>query len=232
MPISPHAEPNEGSIVEPAPPQPDEADQSPSNLEAQNKEDNVARNVAYAAKSATSAETPAHLADDVPYGCNICFETAQDAVVTQCGHLHCWACLHEWFSTPQQSQSPTCPVCKATTGPHRVVPIYGAGSQGQDPRKKLKWAPPRPRGRVATDLSGASRTGTMAVAPPLGRVTFQAGVFPLPGLGFTWSSGGGFQGPGHVNEQGPRNEAEYLSDMMQKLLTVLFIAMFVAMAFS
>ncbi|KAK4055112.1 hypothetical protein OIV83_000392 [Microbotryomycetes sp. JL201] len=168
---------------------------------------------------------------DAPYACNICFETAIDSVVTQCGHLYCWSCLHSWFSTPQSS-GPTCPVCKAITGADKVIPIYGAGQQEVDPRQKLKVVPPRPRAEVA-----GPRTGTVVQgAPPFGRVTFQAGVFPLPGLGFTWSSGGGgFHGPGQIDDrrrQGPPNEAEYLGDVMQKMLTVLFIAVFVAMAFS
>src|SRR5271163_2259848 len=29
------------------------------------------------------------------YDCNICFDNARDPVVTQCGHLYCWPCLHE-----------------------------------------------------------------------------------------------------------------------------------------
>src|SRR5579862_5295617 len=28
------------------------------------------------------------------FECNICFDAARDPVVTQCGHLYCWPCLH------------------------------------------------------------------------------------------------------------------------------------------
>ncbi|KAL6553108.1 E3 ubiquitin-protein ligase rma3 [Orobanche gracilis] len=27
------------------------------------------------------------------FECNICFELAQDPVITLCGHLYCWPCL-------------------------------------------------------------------------------------------------------------------------------------------
>src|ERR1700737_3272066 len=29
------------------------------------------------------------------FDCNICFDAARDPVVTQCGHLYCWACIHQ-----------------------------------------------------------------------------------------------------------------------------------------
>jgi zinc-RING finger domain len=29
------------------------------------------------------------------FDCNICFDAARDPVVTQCGHLYCWPCLHQ-----------------------------------------------------------------------------------------------------------------------------------------
>lgn len=29
------------------------------------------------------------------FDCNICFDSARDPVVTQCGHLYCWPCLHQ-----------------------------------------------------------------------------------------------------------------------------------------
>ena len=28
------------------------------------------------------------------FECNICLDAARDPVVTQCGHLYCWPCLH------------------------------------------------------------------------------------------------------------------------------------------
>lgn len=39
------------------------------------------------------------------FDCNICFDAARDPVVTQCGHLYCWACLHQVCSILQFSHS-------------------------------------------------------------------------------------------------------------------------------
>mmetsp|Transcript_40905 Transcript_40905/g.131551 ORF Transcript_40905/g.131551 Transcript_40905/m.131551 type:complete len:112 (+) Transcript_40905:81-416(+) len=38
------------------------------------------------------------------FECNICLEAAAEPVVTRCGHLFCWACLHQWLNAPQSSQ--------------------------------------------------------------------------------------------------------------------------------
>ncbi|KAH8262239.1 hypothetical protein KR038_008779 [Drosophila bunnanda] len=71
------------------------------------------------------------------YECNICLETARDAVVSRCGHLFCWPCLHQWFLTrPQRTR---CPVCRAPANKDNVIPIYG-GNNTEDPRNKF---PPR-----------------------------------------------------------------------------------------
>ena len=32
---------------------------------------------------------------NLPIQCNICLDTARDAVVSMCGHLFCWPCLHQ-----------------------------------------------------------------------------------------------------------------------------------------
>ena len=28
------------------------------------------------------------------YECSICMDTAKEAIVTKCGHLFCWPCIH------------------------------------------------------------------------------------------------------------------------------------------
>ncbi|XP_051043230.1 E3 ubiquitin-protein ligase RNF5 isoform X2 [Phodopus roborovskii] len=77
------------------------------------------------------------------FECNICLETAREAVVSVCGHLYCWPCLHQWLETRPDRQE--CPVCKAGISREKVVPLYGRGSQKpQDPRLKT---PPRPQGQ-------------------------------------------------------------------------------------
>lgn len=86
---------------------------------------------------------------DSAFECNICLETAKDAVVSLCGHLFCWPCLYQWlYATDSNSQShKTCPVCKSAISREKTIPIYGRGGDDTnrlDPRDKL---PPRPAGQ-------------------------------------------------------------------------------------
>lgn len=68
------------------------------------------------------------------FECNICFELAQDPIVTLCGHLYCWPCLYRWLRL--HSHSHECPVCKALVQEDRLVPLYGRGKTPTDPRSK------------------------------------------------------------------------------------------------
>ncbi|XP_016433764.1 E3 ubiquitin-protein ligase RMA3-like [Nicotiana tabacum] len=82
------------------------------------------------------------------FECNICFELAQDPIVTLCGHLYCWPCLYEWLQV--HSHSYECPVCKALVEEHKLVPIYGRGKSSSDPRSRLVPGiniPKRPMGQ-------------------------------------------------------------------------------------
>ncbi|XP_055686891.1 E3 ubiquitin-protein ligase RNF185-like isoform X2 [Lutzomyia longipalpis] len=76
------------------------------------------------------------------FECNICLDTAKDAVVSMCGHLFCWPCLHQWLETRPTRQ--LCPVCKAAISQEKVIPLYGRSSEQKDPRTKV---PPRPAGQ-------------------------------------------------------------------------------------
>nr|XP_043067996.1 E3 ubiquitin-protein ligase RNF185-like [Drosophila bipectinata] len=77
------------------------------------------------------------------YDCNICLDTAKNAVVTMCGHLYCWPCLHQWLLTRPSRK--VCPVCKSVISAEKVIPLYGRNSaQHNDPRY---IGPPRPRGQ-------------------------------------------------------------------------------------
>lgn len=81
--------------------------------------------------------------DDSMFECNICLDTAKEAVISLCGHLFCWPCLHQWLETRPSRQ--LCPVCKAAISREKVIPLYGRGSSKQeDPRSKV---PPRPAGQ-------------------------------------------------------------------------------------
>lgn len=72
--------------------------------------------------------------DAANFECNICFELAQDPIVTLCGHLFCWPCLYKWLHIHGRSQE--CPVCKAVIQEEKLVPLYGRGKTPTDPRSK------------------------------------------------------------------------------------------------
>lgn len=87
--------------------------------------------------------------NDSAFECNICLDTARDAVVSMCGHLFCWPCLYQWLYTTDRNSlnHKTCPVCKSAISREKTIPIYGRGgdeTNRQDPRDKL---PPRPSGQ-------------------------------------------------------------------------------------
>ncbi|CAE8628751.1 unnamed protein product, partial [Polarella glacialis] len=105
------------------------------------------------------------------YECNICLEQAIEPVVTRCGHLFCWSCLHKWLNAPASAQhtnsltgltaqgrigasgssstkstgSSSCPICKASVTIQNVIPVYTRGNQ-TDPRNTYPDLPARPPG--------------------------------------------------------------------------------------
>ncbi|KAL4283493.1 hypothetical protein GQ457_16G013960 [Hibiscus cannabinus] len=68
------------------------------------------------------------------FECNICFDLAQDPIVTLCGHLFCWPCLYKWLHI--HSRSRECPICKALIEEEKLVPLYGRGKSSSDPRSR------------------------------------------------------------------------------------------------
>ena len=62
----------------------------------------------------------------------ICLETAHNAVLSVCGHLFCWPCIHQWLET--RASNSTCPVCKSAISRDKLIPIYGRNSPQTDPR--------------------------------------------------------------------------------------------------
>jgi len=117
------------------------------------------------------------------FDCNICLETASNAVVSMCGHLFCWPCLHQWLETRPTRK--LCPVCKAGISKENVVPLYGRGAQSadggapEDPREKV---PPRPQGHRAEPVD----TGTYSPFGGFGgdggggfHMSFGIGAFPF-----------------------------------------------------
>jgi E3 ubiquitin-protein ligase RNF5 len=73
------------------------------------------------------------------FECNICLDPSKQPVVTPCGHLFCWPCLHQWLQSP--SAHSECPVCKGEV--LEVTPIYGRG--GEEGDSANPYMPPRPR---------------------------------------------------------------------------------------
>jgi len=143
------------------------------------------------------------------FECNICLDTAKDAVVSHCGHLFCWPCLHQWLETRPTRQS--CPVCKAAISRDKVIPLYGRGGSNVDPRSKV---PPRPTPTRQEQPEGNrfSWGGTDGSAGGF-HMSFGIGAFPF---GFFASAlnfgqpGGGVAGANFANAQ-QVEEYEFLS---------------------
>lgn len=108
------------------------------------------------------------------YECHICFEQAKDAVVSMCGHLFCWPCIHRWMES--RPNNPTCPVCKSVIDKSKLIPLYGRGSSDQtDPREKV---PPRPQGHRQEPQEAQQGFGLDGI-----NVSFGIGAFPFTMLG-------------------------------------------------
>ncbi|KAH8876139.1 E3 ubiquitin-protein ligase [Schistosoma japonicum] len=167
------------------------------------------------------------------FECNICLDSARDAVVSMCGHLFCWPCLHRWLET---SESRTvCPVCKAAISSDKVIPLYGRGADHtQDPRTKI---PPRPAGRRTEPEPGIGSLGSTWGGLFGGsdggnfRMSVGIGAFPFGFLSTTFNLGSnGSSGNSHnangINNRGipPDNFWGADSETMSKIC--LFIAIF------
>jgi len=91
------------------------------------KDTTIPENSEKTGKSSVNSDSEDKKCDDDSatraFECNICLDTASDAVISMCGHLFCWPCLHQWLETRPQRQ--ICPVCKAGIGRDKVVPLYG-----------------------------------------------------------------------------------------------------------
>lgn len=112
--------------------------------------------------SIPSSSAGNNLNDAGDFECNICFDLAQDPIVTLCGHLYCWPCLYRWLHHHSQCQE--CPVCKALVQEEKLVPLYGRGKNQADPRSKSypgMEIPNRPTGQ-RPDTAPSPGTNTFA----------------------------------------------------------------------
>jgi len=119
---------------------PSTATKQKSNTENYNNASNENGQSPPSTSSSTNEKKTQH--DTSSYECNICLDTAKDPVISMCGHLFCWPCLHQWLETRPARQ--VCPVCKSAISKEKVIPIYSRGGENKDPREKV---PPRPQGQ-------------------------------------------------------------------------------------
>ncbi|XP_014666090.1 PREDICTED: E3 ubiquitin-protein ligase RNF185-like [Priapulus caudatus] len=154
---------------------------------------------------------------DGTFECNICLDTAHDAVVSMCGHLFCWPCLHQWLETRPNRQ--TCPVCKAGISKEKVVPLYGRGNAKQeDPRTKV---PPRPQGqRTEPENNGPFQSFNWGGDGGF-QMSFGIGAFPF-GLFASTVNLGGPRLPG-AQPGTPQFEEEQFLSKLFLWVAILFI---------
>lgn len=85
------------------------------------------------------------------FECNICLSSAHNPIVTECGHLYCWACIYQWLNTNRTHL--TCPVCKSGISEDNVIPVFTKGKRSEETMGNEEnggegtGIPPRPRGR-------------------------------------------------------------------------------------
>ncbi|CAJ2658989.1 unnamed protein product [Trifolium pratense] len=70
------------------------------------------------------------------FDCNICLDTANDAVLTCCGHLFCWECFYQLPYA--YSNAKECPVCAGEVVDTDVIPVYGNGRVDDSGQFELK----------------------------------------------------------------------------------------------
>jgi len=144
--------------------------------------------------------------DNRSFECNICLDVARNAVISLCGHLFCWPCLHQWLETRPQRQ--ICPVCKAGIGRDKVVPLYGRDGDQKDPRDIP--IPPRPRGqRPEPESSGGigANVGNMFNAGGF-QMSFGIGAFPFGFFATNLNWGGNDQANQGPSPGSPQYEEE------------------------
>jgi len=136
---------------------------------------------------------------DNQYECNICLDNATDAVISLCGHLFCWPCIHEWLET--RPDNATCPVCKSAISKDKLVPLYGRGGNQSDPREKP--VPPRPSGqRTEPRTNNIFGRGNGNGAGGF-QFSFGVGAFPFTFFGSSFNIGN--HGQGNANPEDGRN---------------------------
>jgi len=140
------------------------------------------------------------------FECHICLDIAKDAVVSLCGHLFCWPCLHQWLETRPTVQ--LCPVCKAGISKDKVVPLYGRGGNGEQKDPRTKPPPPRPQGqRSEPESQGGFGAGAFGGWPGMifgdggSHLSFGIGAFPFAFFASAFNLNDGRPPPPEVGTQ-------------------------------
>ncbi|XP_011688605.1 PREDICTED: E3 ubiquitin-protein ligase RNF185-like [Wasmannia auropunctata] len=120
------------------------------------------------------------------YKCIICDDEVKDAVSTQCGHVCCWPCLHQWLKKKQ-----VCPICRNAVNPAQVIPTFIGGTAEHPTRYNV----PPPTGQRSAEPEAwivancmhfvdACLLGALGVAGVAG----VASVATIFGIGYMWGS--------------------------------------------
>ncbi|BFZ05350.1 hypothetical protein BsWGS_08389 [Bradybaena similaris] len=156
------------------------------------------------------------------YECNICLETANDPVVSLCGHLYCWPCLHQWLEI--RPSAPLCPVCKAAISKDKVIPIYGRGNPNpEDPRKKL---PPRPAGQ-RSEADTSNRFQNFGFGDNNFQLSFGFGAFPFGIFASSFSLNDG-RNTSSSNNTPQQAEEQFLSKVFLWVAIIFIIWLIIA----
>ena len=126
-------------------------------------------------ESATDvADSDRNMSDS--FDCNICLDSVQEPVVTQCGHLYCWPCIYKWIhlhsiSESDEPERPQCPVCKSEVSQSSLIPLYGRGQASKPSKGKASKVgiviPGRPLGPPRmVDPSRSANAATTSQPPP------------------------------------------------------------------
>ena len=84
------------------------------------------------------------------FDCNICLSTAEDPVLTCCGHIFCWPCFYHLPCSYANAKE--CPACGGEVIETNIIPIYGnananadsTATHSDDPDLPSSILPPRP----------------------------------------------------------------------------------------
>ncbi|KAI4378316.1 hypothetical protein MLD38_015808 [Melastoma candidum] len=107
--------------------------------------------------------------------CNICLDSAQDPVVTLCGHLYCWPCIYKWLrvqdaSSEDPEQRHQCPVCKSEVSGSTLIPLYNRGQTTKPPLSSNRdlgiVIPRRPLGPARVPIAPRSTVDSTISRPP------------------------------------------------------------------